>query len=336
MMELLVNGTRYAGWESGSVQRGLEQLAGGFSLAVSERINLTDDKPLLAQFQVITPGDSCQLVAYGQPVITGYVSKKTDSHGDGTHTVTVEGADPTADLTECSAILPGGQLKNQTATRIIQALCAPYSIGITTLAPTGPVVPNFQVEQGETVHAAIQRLIKNRNLLAVSDGQGGLVLTKAGQTRMGASLVLGQNLKTLDIDEDQSEVFSQYMVKGQSTTTATNNGKGTHSPSGRATTTGMRYRPLIVLDEGETTLLTASQRADWERKTRLAKSLRLTVTVAGWLTGIETGQLWQPNTLVGVQTHRPELDGDYLIASVDHQVQGLSTTLELVKPEAYA
>jgi prophage tail gpP-like protein len=357
MLQLNVNGQQYTGWLSAQVTMSLEGLARGFALGVADE---TDSLP-------IHNGDACTLLYAGQPLLTGFVDLCDQTIGPDGRDIRIEGRDRLGDLVDCSAILPGGQLRNQTVDAICRALVAPFGIGLKINGPTGPVLPVFQVEQGETVHAAIERVIKNRGLLATSDGKQ-LVLTKAGSQTVPTRLVLGQNIASLSVQDNAREQFSQYIVKGQSTTTALRFGPNTHAVVGKATkpkqvsarkptgkrrklrkikikksfqststdTKASRYRPLVLLPDDISTLQTAASRADWEKTTREAKGIRLTCELVGWQTGVTTGPVWLPNQLVDVEAD--EYTGRYLIAEVTLNVTETAetTSLTLVPPGAYA
>jgi prophage tail gpP-like protein len=340
-ISLLINGAAHSGWTSASITRSIEQAANGFSLGISQ--TPTDI--------AIQPGDACTLMAYGQTLITGYVDSVDESYSADSHDITVAGRDKTADIVDCSAILPGGgQLKNQTPNQIITALISPYGIGLVASGLPGAALPSFKIEEGESVIEAVNRVIKHTGALAYSDGAGNLVIGQAGGTTATATLEMAVNIEGLTVRDDISDVFSEYIIKGQAPATATTGQavsqqvKGAASAGSRTLlrgavsnrTASVRHRPLIVMADENVTTASATRQAAWEKSHRLAKSQQLTANVTGWLTDVTSGPVWAINQLIRLKS--PRYNGFYLIVGATHILDdgGLTTELTLAPKDAYA
>ena len=69
--ELWVNNQIFGGWTEISIQRGIEQMSGSFSLTVTERW------PRQLEVRPIQTGDSCVVKIDGVAVVTGYSTTPT-------------------------------------------------------------------------------------------------------------------------------------------------------------------------------------------------------------------------------------------------------------------
>src|SRR5262245_16365764 len=117
---------------------------------------------------------------------------------------------------EGRAGLGSRRLKGLTLAQIAERVTKPFGVMVVVPAPAGAPLPDVQIQQGETVHALIERLARAAGLLVTDDAQGRLVLTRAGygpRTRAAGALVQGQNILAAAAELDTSAVFSEYEVK---------------------------------------------------------------------------------------------------------------------------
>lgn len=357
---LQVEGTNYAGWQTISVQRNVEQAASTFSATVSERWGGRSER------WVIRPGARCSVLLDDDLVLTGYVDSYEPSFDAGAHMVAISGRSKTADFVDSSAIVPGGQFKQLTLVDIAQRLAAPFGLGVdvTDVADqiAGPL-SDVQIQQGETCHAVIERLCRMQGIL-VSDGPAGILrLTRAGRRRAAGAIVQGQNILSASATLDVAQRHSEYVVKGQRPNTddredgggndpvpvaggrlVASSGGGPAGPTVRAcigaavdATIG-RYRPWLVTAETIADDAACGQRAAWEARRRAGLGVRASVTVAGWRQFGTRGPLWDVNLLVPVVSAWLGIDRDLLISSVEYRKDdgGTTTALELTLPDAFA
>ena len=106
------------------------------------------------------------------------------------------GRDKAGDLIDCSAINAPGQWNNQKLEKIASAIAAPFGISVSAEVNTGEAFKKFSIEQGETAYEAIHRLCKLRAVLCISDRQGGLLLTAAGNSRAATALAMAGSSST--------------------------------------------------------------------------------------------------------------------------------------------
>lgn len=309
--EIKIGGMVYGGWKTARIERGIEQIAGSFELGVTERWP-GQDTP-----RQIRRGERCEVLADGETVITGWVDDARPSYADTQHDFQVSGRDAAGDLVDCSAIHKSGQWANATLDRVVRDVCAPFKIPVSIETNLGKAFDSYSIQEGETAFECIERACRMRAVLPVSDGKGGLVLTRAKDTRPVAELVEGVNILSASGEFGIKERYSQYIVKGQDRGSDDNFGTPeTHSQVRAEASDSFvtRYRPLIVLAESHGPHATFKERATWERNVRRGRSSRATVTVQGWRSA--DGQLWRHNTMVHLTSPWLGVDAELLVSSV--------------------
>ena len=324
---LLVNGSIYGGWTSISIQRGIEQLAGSFSLRVTERW------PGVAESRPIKKGDVAVVKIDGEAVCTGYVNRTRIGFDSANTWFDVEGRDKTADLVDCSAIWKSGQWRDSSVKQIAADLCQPFGISVVIgkLAEkaAGEKIASFALEDGETVQDTLERLLRMKALMMWTDGLGNLVINLPEQTAAETALVQGENLLQAEAAADETEQYSQYTVKGQA--------RGTHNAKGEAKDGSVqRYRPLVILAEDHGTA--PLKRAQHEQAMREGKADTANVTVQSWRQGGDKGGLWLPGLRVLVKAPYLHKDNDEMIISeleYRKDENGTIARLNLTNPKAY-
>ena len=89
ILTLKVGGKIYEGWKSVSVRTGLEQIAGTYELAITERW------PNQPKDWSIPPGELCEIQIGDDTVISGYVDSVSVSYDANSHDIRVTGRDRT-------------------------------------------------------------------------------------------------------------------------------------------------------------------------------------------------------------------------------------------------
>ncbi len=335
---LSVGGNEYGGWKTARVTRSIESISGSFELGVSER--WSED----AEGWPIEEEAECVVFIDDTPVITGYVDGRSRSYDAQSHTLTVSGRDKTGLLVDCSANpdLDRWEFKGVSVLTFAKRICEPYGIDVTlqsglsdSMLPAPP--KKLSIDPGDTAFTALENACRLAALLPVSDGLGGLVLTRAGTARCSTDLVEGENILAASADFDAKGRFARYHVIGQHKGTDNFNGVSASSVKGTASDANVKRtaRTLIVRPECSVTTEHAKMRAQWEASTRAARAMTATATVQGWLQG--NGVLWPVNTLVAVRSPRLGIDGDMLISEATYTVGegGTTTTLALKRPDAF-
>ncbi|GDM77684.1 phage baseplate assembly protein [Escherichia coli] len=333
---LRTDGRLFTGWTSVSVTRSIESVAGYFELGVNV--------PPGTDLSGLAPGKAFTLEIGGQIVCTGYIDSRRRQMTADSMKITVAGRDKTADLIDCAAVYSGGQWKNRTLEQIARDLCAPYGVTVRwelSDKESSAVFPGFTLDHSETVYEALVRASRARGVLMTSNAAGELVFSRAASTATD-ELVLGENLLTLDFEEDFRERFSEYTVKGYARTNGAEgddiDAKSIVSRKGTATDSDVtRYRPMIIIADSKITAKDAQARALREQRRRLAKSITFEAEIDGWTR--KDGQLWMPNLLVTIDASKYAIKTTELLVSkvnlILNDQDGLKTRVSLSPREGF-
>lgn len=338
-VSLKINGVSFEGWKQARVTAAVDKAAREFELVVSDRF------PIFMPGENIKAGDECVVEVNGQPIITGYVDEVSPSYDDVTHELSVRGRSKTCDLIDCSAMNKPGQWRGIGLVDIAKAIAKPFGIEVKTAGKDTPgTVADFQLQQGETAFAAIERLCRLQGFLVSDDEEGSLIITRAGSDSSAGTLQcqplgIGNNVLRGSLSVNTKDRFSEYIVKGQQS----GGSDDIDGDTARGTVYSLkdsnikRYRPMMVVSEGQTDTSTARKRAAWERSTRAGKSVQINYEVAGWV-ATEGGEIWKTNTMVPVVDSVLKVSGEFLIAEITYQIseRGSTTQMRLTPPEAYA
>ncbi|EBH8905741.1 phage baseplate assembly protein [Salmonella enterica] len=335
-VELKVDGKIFSGWTSVTVNRSIETMAGYFDLGVN--VQTSTDLSSLA------PGKPFTLSIDGQTVITGYTDGRRRQMGADSMKITIAGRDKTADLIDCAAIYKGGQWKKRTLEQIARDLCQPYDVAVRwelTDAESAAPFTSFTLDHSETVYEALGRAARARGVLITSNAAGDLVFTRADESHSDR-LVLGENLLSVDFDEDYRDRFSEYTVKGHGRSNGkvgdTVDARTIASQKGTATDSSItRYRPMIILADSKIDAQNATARALREQRRRLAKSVTFEAQLDGWTRS--NGQIWMPNILAEIDASKFAIQtGPLLVSKVVLTLddrEGVKTTLTLAPRDGF-
>lgn len=329
-VRLRVNGVDYGGWRSVEISAGIERVARDF------RLNVTDRWPGSGEHvQRLRPFDRCEVWIGDSKVLTGSIDATPVSYDADQVTVSIAGRSITADLVDCAAINEPGQWRNLKLEAIVTALAKPYGIKVLVDTDTGAAIPDHQIQQGETAFESIDRLLKLRQVLAMDDSTGQLVLTRPNSERADDALVLGENVLSADAGFDFKDVYSQYKVKGQRAGTDEAYGADCSAVADEMDENIPRRRVMIVRQQGQSDGGGCARRAQYERARRITKALEVTYTVQGWRQS--SGKLWIPNQIVRIKDPVLRLERDVLIAEVTYRMDDSGTvcTLRVGPPEGY-
>lgn len=323
-----MNGREYRGWKTARVTRSLESVCRSFELSVFDRW-AEGGKPW-----PIIEEDECTVLLGDEQVLTGYVDKRNVSIGPESHSLTVSGRDRTGALVDCSADGYKLELANASVLKLAKKLCDPFLVRVRM--QEGLAEPSTEVriaiDVGESAFSALERACRMAALLPVSDGDGGVVLSRVGSARATDDLVEGENILEASGDYDGSARFASYQVVGQFP------GGRKASSSGTAIDGGVRRqeRALVLRAEAASTTTQAKLRAAWEATVRAGRAHSVTVVVQGWTQ--RDGALWPLGALVHVKSLGLGLDADMVIAGTAFSMDdgGTKTTLSLRRPDAFA
>lgn len=357
---LQVNGRRYGGWKSLTINSSINSQARAFA------VSCTYDTPEGLTSARLQAGMALQVLIGSQVVVTGYIDAASVAYDANQISVQVSGRSKTCDLIDCTPAPPGTPIdtassswssqppadaqeskgrtavwswENSTVQEIITALAAPYGVSVRVLASElADKLTNFTVTPGQTVHQCIAKLVTIANLVITDDENGALVIAEPGSSGVCTdALESGQNVLSAEAANDVSKVMSSYQVLGQ------HKGGDDVVPADSCADEGLtadeliqRPRYLTIVDAGQqTSPAQCQEQADFEASYRAAQSKAFSMTVQGWQQ--TDGTLWAVNHLV--QVNDPVLDrtGQFLITDVTMTLDdsGTLTKLNLMPLEGY-
>lgn len=354
---LIVNGRRYGGWKSVRVTLSIESLAGSFALDVSDRWG-GDEDPL-----PIVEEDECEVEIGGRTLITGFVDSADISVSGSSRTLSFTGKDRAAAIVECSAVLQGGSaiakpvqkegaafdptkhgkdsakysFTNIDVVEFARQIARPHGIPVSVQPGLAfKPVPKIVISPGDRGWDALKRVAETAGVLVVSDGTGGIRITRTGTAR-ATQLTEGFNILSGSAKRDATNRYRTYVVSTQMPGTDDAAGEATQIQAS-ATDQDVRRasRILMILPDKGYSTADARKRADWEARNRAARAMMVTIGVRGWLQ--PNGELWPLNALTRVVAPRTlRVDGDMLISQVEYTISesGQFTQLRLVRPDAF-
>ncbi|GBL44425.1 prophage tail protein [Sulfuriferula multivorans] len=336
-LSLIINGAVISGWETIRVTRGIERFPSDFSVEMTERY------PGEAQsyFDVMQSGDAVTVKLGADTVLTGYVDRFIPTYTPNQHSITVTGRSKCADLVDCSAEYPNGQIVNATVKEIATKLAAPYGIKVKQLTPelvvhdyagkgSTTIIPQININFIETPYEIIEEICRYMTLLAYDSVDGDLILSQAGSGKMSSGFKEGVNVQRATMSFAMDQRFSDYQVILNSFWQF-----GDLGDSGNLVTTSkdpsvIRHRLKNILSNASAAgIEIGKQRGDWESARRYGRSEVLTLKCDSWRDA--AGTLWETNTLAPVDLPGMKLHNKMLLISeVTYFRDNLGTSADLV------
>lgn len=297
--ELSIGRQRFEGWTSVSVTHSIEQSASSFDLSLTDRWAMNQEP------RQVRPGDACELLLEGQPLIKGWIDSARPSYSPTSRSLQVTGRALTCDLVDCSLPVEGGQYRGLSLVKLARALCAPFGVDVVNLVGDAeqPLSSDWQIEPGESAFESLERAARFVRCLLTCDPSGRLVITRAGTSVLPVHLRQGDNIVEAEAEYDHRDRFSDYAIVGDAASGGAldeEDGEAATQAKGTVKDPDMRrYRPITLIGEDNLDNHKAKLRADWEMRRRRARSQSVQITVAGWrMPGSQ--QLWPINQQVPV------------------------------------
>lgn len=365
---------------SAEITRDLEEISGSFRVECLDMGRMEAARPAWWRFGVmrgpVQPGERVVLALDGEVVLVGWLDRVEVNYGPDKVSMMLIGRDVTGDLVDCAAAPDGpAEYLNLTLTDLCARICAPYGITVTADVDVGAPFPKFGIEPGETAMSAIEKACRQRAVLAVGDGVGGLLLTRGGTGKAPEPLIFGGNVATMDATFDHAARFSDYICKGQGarasgppamdrtasplTAAAPERRPTPTSPAGNRPAVVMtgrvqdpavtRYRPTVLMAKTQSGGASVQEQADWKMRTARAQSEHLRVTVDGWRGGGDYGmtedgrptgedaRLWRINERALVDDPLSGASAELLVAGLTwrYSKEGARTELRLCGCDAF-
>ncbi len=359
-----IDGVRHDQWLSGNVDRDLKDFSGAFSFSFRDpprseaALPFATTGPLLK----LKPGPSVTIRIGKRVVLKGFIEAVEPDIGDGQASVTISGRDVTGDMIDCAAMADAAEFADVKLEDAAKKIAEPYGITVRSEIDTGDVFSRYSVDLAETAFSAIEKGARARQALILSDGVGGIVITRTGKTKAPAALTQPGNVLRAKGTFTHAGRHSETIVRGQAEGAATKRGAAkldsTAEPletgartdgDGSATTkerkgivtTGRakddeitRHRPIVHLARSKADQKSAQDEADWKSRTARGASEEFTLTVRGHEVD---GKLWTVNQLVDVSAAYLDVDRELLISRVSYieDYAGIATDITVCSPEAF-
>jgi prophage tail gpP-like protein len=321
---LSVGGHDYAGWKDVRISAGLERQARDFSLAITWKWPGGSDVPLR-----VRQGEVVEVRIGDDLLLTGYVFSTPIRYDSQSITLSIVGRSKTADLVDCAAINSPGQWRGQSVQKIVEALAGEYGVKVVNESPGTLGLDDHTIEPGETAFESIDRLLTLSRLFSTDDGNGRLVIASPGTAgRAVDALQLGKNILEADTALDFSNVFSEYISRGQRSGTDGSFGvEASEVEASVADDRVARRRVKVINQSGQMTTSLARARVEWERANAISRALTVNYVVQGWRQS--SGELWRHNMIVRVIDPLIGLDRDMLISQISYDLDGSGTLTKM-------
>lgn len=276
------------------------------------------------------PDDEATVTVSGELWGTGYIRDVEGEHDEQNRAYRVSFVSKTCDATEASIDHPTMLARDVDLAGIAKAFDT-LGIGVDG-APKTEKKRVHKVVPGESLFATIENEARSQGVLIHDTPQGKLKLADRPEGRHASGLSRGLNIKSATGHLSGARGFSVIKVKGQTS-------EGVNASALRAEVkargTARRKRPLILVEEGESTSARLKKRADWEARRAAGDGVSATVTTPGWRDA--AGRLWTRNFLVAVIDDWLGIEQDMVIASVELRqdaIDGTEAVLTLKDPRS--
>lgn len=328
---LAIDGLEYSGWSDFEFSTSLDSMCGLFAFGLRHT----------SETMAIGPGLPIQAFVDGSLLFTGYIDARERKVSSNAFSVAFSGREKTGDLVDCCAEYKTGVWKTATSVqKIVQALCSPY--GISCEDPAGYSLKRFSLDDGETVFSAIDRISRFNKTLPRTTPEGNVTFVPTSFPFANDLLMLGDNVFNHEDTVDYTNRFSKYTAKGQtdSGTSIDYFGNSQEEQKWSATISGTaedkwmstfmgRFRNTVLHPEFISSNAKAKDIAEWEAKTRAARSTSITLSVKGWYQA-DGITLWAPGMRVKYIAEMLGIVDTFDIASVAYSYSKQSGTVAVL------
>jgi prophage tail gpP-like protein len=248
-----------------------------------------------------------------------------------------------------SVIHPTGNFDGKNLQQVANEVAAPTGVAFLPIGNVDPTpFKQLQVGIGEPIGHFIERLARPRGVILGSDHHGNLLLIGDHSEPAVAELVEGINILKCQALISEAEIYSKYLVHGQTGASNDNSGPTASEMDAEAMGALRRYSPILTPAEQPVwSKAELQKRAQNEAKWHNGTIIRVHITVQGWMMpgrlmkgaapNPRTHDLWRAGSLVSVYSPMAMLDMYMAIKTAtftQDSKSGTLTELELVPPWA--
>jgi prophage tail gpP-like protein len=186
-----------------------------------------------------------------------------------------------------------------------------------------------QINYGETPYHLISRLGMMRNLTLAEkiDGVMSLVMTPE---QGSAALIEGKNIISARITIKDPAEHSVYLGVGQDSGTDQERYQAVSERRAQTPGHATRYRPHAFTAERPVTQSDLQHRVDFEMHIRSIDLIDADISVYGWLTNGNSGELWREGISVYVKTAMGMLDTTLFVQAVTYTQDSENGTMTML------
>ena len=348
---IVVQGRRFDNWESVWVQHRWTENYPEFRFSTADIAEVPGEPPPSNwQLLQIKPGDAAAVYLGPNLAVAGVIYARQTAYDKDNKGVMLQGVGVQFYAARASVIHRTGNFDKKTLLQVAQEVAAPTGVAFLPIGNLDSTpFKQLQVQIGEPIGHFIERIARPRGAVLGSDHHGNLLLIGTQNiSSPSAELVEGVNILKCQALISEAEIYSRYLVHGQTGASDDQNGAAASEQDAQAMGWLKRYSPILTPAEqpvwSKAELQTRAQNeARWSRATLI----QVHITVQGWMMPGQlmkgaapfprSHELWQAGALVSVYSPMAMLDMYMAIKTVtftQDRNSGTLTELELVMPWA--
>lgn len=322
IVEVRFNGQRFGFWQKVNIRMSVDDLAASLALELTSQgvgNSLGFDANTVAQVYL----NDVLVTTVRADAVRRRVSKDS-------HSISLQARSLGRELIDCQYSMT---LKGIKLGEIVKRICTLFKVPV-TVPQTTAIVPDFSM-QAESPSNAILNAARASNMLIYPTPDGGLMMTEPSNSAPVATLVMGEQIKSYEINDEYKLRFSEYYVKSFDYDANT-------SRKGAVVDAGLTYfRPMhIVADRHGNGFGALQRRAELERNRRLARAHSINLELFGWGYTSPAGKFepWRINTQVRVVIPDEGIDDVFLIGDGGYEQddnQGTISNLTVMHRNAF-
>lgn len=324
---ILVGGARWSAFEEIAVKAAFDEAARSFTFTVAAELGASPTNA------IFTVGAKVQIFANSDLLLKGFVDRRQPRFDAKSAIISVSGRSSSGDLIDGSAEHETGSFKKKDAKQIADEISRNYSETGFETDQRLEKIDQYQLTPGESVYRCIEKLCRQQGMTLFGTAEGKIKITKAGTERHSGGLIEGQNILTGTADHNGSNRHSKYTVRGQR---PFDHGIENLEIESVIKDSGVdRHRPVIIVQDEDTTKKRAKDRAKNRRDRAAGDALKATIDTQGFRD--DSGRLWTPGVLVWTESPFLDIAQDMLIESVTYRQdsKGSIATLQVTDPRSY-
>lgn len=321
-----VGGSTYRAFEEVVVSAAFNEAARSFSLEVAAELGAS------ATNSIFAVGTDLTIAANGDLLLTGFVDAREPRFAANMARISVSGRSKSGDLVDGSAEHMTGRFENKDPMEIGNEIASEYDPRFETDQQLEKV-EQYQLTPGESCYRCVEKLVRQQGMTLAGTAEGNIKITKAGSQRHAGGLIEGRNILEGSAHHNGANRHSKYTVRGQR--------PFDHGPENLEIEAIIddaavkRHRPLIIVQDEDTTKGRATKRAENRRDRAAGDALKATIKTQGFRD--EGGQVWTQGFLVWTESPFLDIAQDMLIERVTYtqNEDGSIATLQLTDPRSY-